>query len=420
MRKILLLTVILGFASIHSQKLNQNIFTDIYSIPSSHSISNYFFFYKIPIHNLIFTKGSGVYSTSVQISVELSDSNTKFIQRYFKERIITYDDFEMTSKPNIYIEGVMPFSLENNSYTVTSRFFDNNSQKEIFVKDQVTQKAITEDVEFLVPIIVEKNKWNCVDKLVRTLPNFGAYVPYNNTSFDILLPCTDTTLQNLYVRVISRNDTIFNSIIVRQNIEMLCFSECSGKVIVDTASLSMPTSIFCLTNLTEKLKEGQFEIIVSKYDDFQDKKLFKPIVKWLNKPKSLSNPESAIKILKFITTDDSVKKILRSGNDNYDSLLYNFWHKIDPSPNTEYNELMAEYYERIDYSSNTFSTITGLNGIETDRAKIYIRYGKPTLIERGTNTSGKISETWVYSKLQQKFTFIDEKGTGEFMLVGKQ
>ncbi len=72
----------------------------------------------------------------------------------------------------------------------------------------------------------------------------------------------------------------------------------------------------------------------------------------------------------------------------------------------EYNELMAEYYNRIDYCLENFSTLTGLKGTETDRARIYILNGKPSNIERGSNSQGKISETWRYIKISRRYLFL--------------
>jgi len=415
LRKIFLLIAFSISFNVYSQKLNQNFFTDIYSLPSSDSTFQFFYLYKIPVKSLIFSKDNEVYSAAVQITVEVSDSNSNFIQRHFNDRNITFDDFSLTSDPNAYIEGVITFPFENKTIVVTSSFFDANSQKEIFTKEQIVQKAKNDEFELLTPIILSDNVLKCGENDARVLPNFGGFIPFENNSYDILIPSTDTTLENLFVKIISQKDTVFDGIIEQRELERISFTECEDRIIISSDSISTLINIFYLAQLTHKLKEGPIEIIVSKSESFLNKKSFRPIVKWLNKPISLSDPESAIKLLRFIIKYDSIKQILKN-SDNYDSLLHRFWKKIDPSPTTEYNELMAEYYERIDYSVNNFSTITGLSGIETNRAKIYILYGKPTSVERGSNGDGKISETWTYSKLQKKFIFVDEKGTGEFII----
>lgn len=415
MKKLFLLIAILICTNIYSQKLNLNFFTDIYSVPFPDSSFQIFYLYKIPVRSLIFSKVNEGYSAAVQITVEVSDSNSNFLQRHFKDQNITFDDFSLTSDPNAYIEGVILFSSENKTIVVTSSFFDVNSQRDIFTKEQIVQKVKNEESDFLIPITLNDNVFKCGENNDRVLPNFGEFIPFDNNLYDILIPSTDVTLEKLFAKVISGKDTVFNGILERNNTERIGFAECEGRIVIAPDSLSTLTSNFYLTQLTQKLKEGPFEIVVSKSESFQKKKSFRPIVKWLNKPRSLNDSESAIKLLRFIINDDSIKQIMKS-SDNYDILLHRFWKKIDPSPITEYNQLMAEYYERIDYSIKNFSTIASLSGLETDRAKIYILYGKPTSVERGSNGNGKISETWTYSKLQKKFIFVDEKGTGEFIL----
>ena len=415
MKKISLLLAILLIVNTYSQTPLKDFFTYIYCIPSSDSVTQLFYLYKIPTGDLIFSKNVNRYTASIQISVEVSDSNSLFIQRYFKDRTTTFEDFSLTLDPDSYIDGVISFPIENRPLTVTSRFYDLNSQKEIFNKEQSIHKIQNGDTPFLSPIILQKKPTRFGENECRVLSNYGGFIPFDNNSYDVLIPVIDTTLEKLYIKVIASRDTVYNGTLDRRELERNLISEFEGKIILSPDSTSTPKSQFYLTDLTDNLKEGPIDIIVSKSNDFQVIKSFRLIVKWLNKPRSLQNAETALRLLRFVIKDDSVKQILKSG-DNYDSLLYKFWQKWDPSPNTQYNELMAQYYDRIDYSMNSFSTITGLSGLETDRAKIYIRYGKPTFVERGSNNDGKISETWIYSKLEQKFIFVDEKGTGEFIL----
>ena len=414
-RTILLIIALLFSIDLYSQKNNHNFFSDIHSVPSSDSTIQYFYLYKIPVNSLIFSKTNDSYSASVQVAIELSDSNSNFIQRSFKDRKIVFNDFALTSDLNNFVEGVIKFTSVNKTIIVTSTIFDANSQKQIFTKEQTVQKLINEDSEFFTEIILSSKIFKCGENSSRVLPNFSGLIPFDNNLYDILIPCTDTTLVKLYVKVISQKDTVFDGSIERKEVDRLGLTECADRIIISPDSASPLTSNFYITQISQKLKEGQIEIIVSKSEKFIKKRSFKLVARWLNKPRSLSDPESAIKLLRFIINDDSIKQILKGG-DKYDSLLNKYWKKIDPSPTTEYNELMAEYYERIDFTIKNFSTITGQSGVETDRAKIYILYGKPTFIERSSNADDKISEIWIYSKPKKKFIFVDEKGIGEFIL----
>jgi len=126
------------------------------------------------------------------------------------------------------------------------------------------------------------------------------------------------------------------------------------------------------------------------------------------------NPEFAIRILKYMTTKDEINKILDVKEKYYPKELYKFWKKYDPTPSTQYNEVMTEYYKRVDYASGNYSALSNKKGFDTDRGKVYIMFGKPKKIERGSNNDGKIVETWYYD--QKKFIFVDQQGTGEFSL----
>ncbi|RPI65977.1 MAG: GWxTD domain-containing protein [Ignavibacteriales bacterium] len=139
-------------------------------------------------------------------------------------------------------------------------------------------------------------------------------------------------------------------------------------------------------------------------------------MKWYDKPHSLRNRETAVKLLKFIDEEETYKYITDADEQKFDSLFFNYWKPYDPTPDDSYNELMDEYYKRADYAAMNFSSISGKPGLESDRGKIYIKFGKPVNIERTSNENGKMIEIWEYAN-QKKFSFIDEKGTGEFNLM---
>lgn len=77
---------------------------------------------------------------------------------------------------------------------------------------------------------------------------------------------------------------------------------------------------------------------------------------------------------------------------------------------------MNEFYERVDYAEENFSPLSKCNGSATDRGKIYIKFGKPNSISRSFNQFGKSIETWHYRKLSKVFEFVDQQGTGNFIL----
>ena len=413
--KIILFLWLVVLNPISSQPLNESIFTDIYVSPQDEFTSQFYFMYKIPVNNLIFSKANNEFKSEIQITVELRDSVSNFIKRIITNKIITSDEFSFTVDPNGYTEGLITFSAENRSYNINCIIEELISTRTIYTKERFVKRRETVNSNYLMPIILENKKYPCDKTLTGVLPNFGGFIPFDSRSYDFLISARDTSVNKIFVKVISKFDTVFNGSLTRDDISSVNFLECENRIITTKDINLRANANFYLPDISQKLNQGPIEIIVGEDENFKDKETFRPIVKWINKPISLKDSEAAIRQLKFLISEDSIRSILKKSND-YDSLLNSFWKIKDPTPKTEFNELMAEYYERIDYSTNNFSTISGIPGIQTDRGSIYVRYGKPTSIERSTNGEGKVSESWFYSKLNKYFYFVDERGTGEFTL----
>ena len=60
--------------------------------------------------------------------------------------------------------------------------------------------------------------------------------------------------------------------------------------------------------------------------------------------------------------------------------LMNFWNKRDPNPSTPTNEFKDEFYQRVQYANDRY-TSRSMEGWETDRGRILVKYGLPTSIE---------------------------------------
>ncbi len=392
----------------------QNIFSSTY-LNTRHDSLQITFLYKIPVNKLIFIKAKNFFSASLQIMLEVVDSASLQFHTYFRDHEISFESFEKTIDPSEYIEGIIDFSHKNSEFYVTSSFYDNNSNKNFFIRTERIDPKSNDNNVFLMPIVLDEQMRMCDSDYLNSVINYGGMIPFDNYYYDILIPASDTTIEKLLVKVISRKDTIFNGIVQKSETASLKFIECDNKIFLKGFLSTHKTNNFYLKRLTPKLKEGIAEIIVSHSENFKQSKVYKLIVKWIKKPKSLLDSEKAIKLLHFIIKEDSVKKLLNLSR-NFDSVLNNYWKPLDPTPETEFNELMAEYYQRVDFADENFSTITGTKGLESDRGKIYILYGKPSSIRRVPNANKRISEIWDYAKLKKQFVFVDERGTGDYKL----
>ena len=101
--------------------------------------------------------------------------------------------------------------------------------------------------------------------------------------------------------------------------------------------------------------------------------------------------------------------------------LDRFWSTLDPTPETDYNELREMFLRRIEFA-NLYYDVDIAKGWRTDRGKVLIFYGFPTMIRRsryGPSDDVK-REIWTYGVARGpdsvQVVFIDHYDTGEFTL----
>jgi GWxTD domain-containing protein len=111
------------------------------------------------------------------------------------------------------------------------------------------------------------------------------------------------------------------------------------------------------------------------------------------------------------------KNILKNAEvSERDSLWFEFWKTLDPTPNTAYNEKEVEYYERIAYSEEHFSN--GDRGWRSDRARVFVQHGPPDEIQSYPYELDSFPyEIWLYYKNNLRFVFVDRYGFGQYKLV---
>jgi GWxTD domain-containing protein len=99
--------------------------------------------------------------------------------------------------------------------------------------------------------------------------------------------------------------------------------------------------------------------------------------------------------------------------------LYSFWQKRDSDPATVENEYYTEFKERVKYADERFKEYKK-KGSLTDRGIIYVKYGKPSKIERKQNDYyNKPYQIWYYYNIEGGvyFVFGDPNGLGIYQLL---
>lgn len=384
-------------------------------LPSKKS-STVYYAYRVPYRFLIFLKDGSEFQAHFRLSFEVYDFKDKFVKRQILQKDISASEFDDTQADNTYYQGVTSFELPDGKYSVLPLFQDLNTDREIKLQPAEINTFDSSGTGIIQPLIVSGEKDVCGEGIADVLANFDGVIPFSDKPYTLIFPVKDTSVKMIHLTILSMKDTVYNSEISNSTVSGLSLRKCGSGIAVENSSSGAATRNFIAKGITGKLPEGKL-IINAGYGPVALKhKRFMTSTRWINKPISLINPEDAIKLLKYMTSDSTVSKMLDADSDLYEKELFKFWRKYDPTPSTEFNPLMSEYYTRADYANRHFRYLSGKGGVDSDRGKVYLIYGKPEDIIRASDDLGRVVEKWVYSKLKRQFVFIDKNGSGNFVL----
>lgn len=412
MKKLFL--VVLFVSTLFSQPKNKDISGYLFDVNFiSNGNDNFLVYYsfKIQYDNLIFKLNKDSYFANFRFSLEIKDKDNNIVKRIDNRVEVFEKDFEETNSKFNYSSGVFSFEIKSGEYSIIPNFEDLNASKEYSLTPYKLDINSTKETKYLRPLFVNNIKYK--NDFVFSVLNFDKKVPFQQEFYDMIIPVLDSSTNSINVKIINNKKEIYNSLLTSVSKSSFEFNECENNITFGNGDKNI-INIFRINEISNLFEEGELIINLS---DNNYEEIFEYEVFWFNKPLSLSNPDFSIKILKYIENEVVIKSLRNNKKEDYYKVLVEYWKKFDPIPQTLFNELMSEFYQRVDYSYYNFSTLNGKNGAETDRGKIYITNGKPNKIERDRNNKGKVSEIWVYENPSKQFWFVDNNGTGEYILI---
>lgn len=132
-------------------------------------------------------------------------------------------------------------------------------------------------------------------------------------------------------------------------------------------------------------------------------------------PMSDQDIEKYTRQIQYIATHEERKLFKRLNPRGKQAFLLDFWRSKDPTPDTPENEFMLEHFKKLDYAENNFK-----GGIDSDRGRIYIKYGPPMDVQRELShiEYEKPVEIWTYALDGRiEFIFVDRSGDNHYVLV---
>ncbi|MCI0496569.1 GWxTD domain-containing protein [candidate division KSB1 bacterium] len=122
---------------------------------------------------------------------------------------------------------------------------------------------------------------------------------------------------------------------------------------------------------------------------------------------SADDVELAIGSTKYLAAPDEIKLIDNLATEQAKKLfLYRFWQDRDVNKNTPSLESFRELMRRIQYANDNFKMLN-TPGWNSDRGRVLIVYGNPSLIQYYPNVSGfREFQAWSYDNVEQGVCFI--------------
>jgi len=393
------------------------------------------FLYRVNPAFLFFAKTGAaqneVYEARGELVVEILDDKDAAVAREFKQIYLKRNSLPIEgSSPIEEIQGALTFKLKKGSYKIVVETKDSESGKSFIDRNKkVDANALSSSMLSIYPLTL------VYTTLSNTLsPNIDKFLPMNRGGdfvigqtggclIQVMTPDTSADFQ-LSWKLRSKDDSdesIMQELHGEQYIPQFgtpVIVEGSKNISFTVKNDSRYSRIIFAPVPLERLETGKysFTVIVNQHD-LKSQKEFSFNVIWPQKPRSLLDFKIAVSALRHIATEEEINQMTVFSSDKSQKAFRDFWRKRNPDTTCAFNPTMAEYYRRVDESIKRFSVGDKPDGYRTDRGRIFILFGSPTIINRLLKPNTAPTEIWTYEKLRQRFTFADQGKTGNYILI---
>jgi GWxTD domain-containing protein len=377
----------------------------------SDSSTTCFISFKVHYNNLIFVKNDGKYTSGFTFDIDIINDN-KIIDRKSVHKDVEVSSYDSTKSELNFIEGLVKLKLDKDDYIIKPYSSFVNSDQNVPLDTIPIHKKLYLKGQFARPVVVNGSKTVCNNNQeFQPINNVGA-IPHSVLSYDLLIPVTGNTLEQLNVKIEQEGKIVLDKVIENYYSSAFNEEECSGKLVLARQIDQKNIRYFHLKGVNTQLKEGMADVIISGKDTTKARFSF-PVI-WSGKPKTLLNPELAIQVLRAIDSENTVDSLLSFSRKEYDKVLDKYWDDKFPDRKIAFNQLKDEFYKRADYTMKNFGTINNPVGAKSDRGIVYLCYGKPDDVKRFYSSESVVTEIWTYNSLNKKFSFTDKSGLGNY------
>ncbi|MCD6181196.1 MAG: GWxTD domain-containing protein [Candidatus Cloacimonetes bacterium] len=374
--------------------------------------------YKIPYRDLLFNRTDQGFTADITIAVSLQQQgNTVYSFDPMPAKIILENE-DMTKTDNGYLDKIV-LPMKRDGYDLLVQITDtgsNESTSEVVPLPLLAPDGLISDLEMSAAIVADTSSYRA--RFIRGGMRFDVepHHIFDNTrhsSFFIYFEIRNFGLDAQGVSDLSE------SVVVMRNGEEV--ETLSGKINKSSALINRIKEI-----QISDYEPGLYNIIMIVTDEITGKTMqvqdyFSVIEHSGHLTRMLNDLEKEFKLVQYFLPD--VKKstwdgLSEKGKRNF---INRFWVSRDYEPSTTKNEFYDDIKERLAYTNQHFSFFS--DGWESDRGRLYIKYGKPDETKKGETEFSLQSQSrdyiiWRYEGTRQtSYIFMDNSGTGNFRLI---
>lgn len=374
--------------------------------------------YSIPYNLLSYKNVEGQLEAPFKVDICFENLSTSEFLYDTLERVSVIPSYEEAEKRNLLMLEQFKTYFKPGRYRMTMNMVDINTGKrvtksEIFNVDSLKGGIELSDIELATLIEGDTTDGQFTKNGLKVIPNpSGIYGTGREMLYFYIEAYNlkdDAVPYEVVYSIINDEGDLVNKIGPKKT-DKIGFTN----VVIDVGALNLVALKSGFYSLKVEIKDG--EDLSSVKRGFQVRR---EIVGEPEKPSSFTEEEKEhYSKIEYIASDEELSEYKTLSDLGKSEFLKRFWLRRDPNLKTPQNEGLTEFINRLKYVEDKFST-PFKKGYNSDRGRIYIKYGSPDVIETYQfEINYKPYEIWEYYSFGgYQFIFSDRGGDGEYMLI---
>lgn len=375
--------------------------------------------YKIPYKDLAFSRTDAGFVASIVITLQLQKQG-QTVHAFDPMPVqIAVQNEDMTKSDNGYLDKIV-LPMKRDGYDVNVIVDEPVSEQrvaQVVPLPLLASDALSSDLELSSDVVADTSSYRA--RFIRGGMRFDVEPHHIFDSASDKAIFMYYELRNFQVTAEGRSK-INESIVIMRNGEE-----------VQSLNASIAEASSVIARIKEipiiDLDAGLYDVIMAVKDEISGKSMqvqdFFSVVEHSGRlVRMLNDDEKEFMLIKYFLHDikgSMWNSLSETGKRNF---INRFWTSRDPDPSTSVNEFYDEIKDRMAYANQHFDFFK--DGWETDRGRIYLKYGAPAEIKKGETEFTMESQSrndyiiWKYEgALMTSYVFLDNRATGNYRLI---